>query len=496
MKRYQAISAVSLALIPVVCEFFAGCFLFVAPIHFLEHLLSCGDSTNSSSYIYKHHRWDGVYIHDVECPHYIVDVRMARLVGCVLLGQALSCFALMFPLLQDTCYPSEGAQNIAIIGDKFRSALASLSIMGLLLVVGGLVDDRSSTDDKNDCDTSAQSTVVIVTGAVTLICALTSMMICFWQPSDDHRTTQASHNEATVPLLAAENALNQISLDPDSADNADNTTENTSRNEEPTSRIQGTMRLLKLARPQVFYLYVGCAVLLVRLPFSLSIPHFVSTTLAAVSKADFAGARKEILLLFILGTIDAALDFWCVFLFGYANQRIVRGVRIDTFLSILRQEVAFFDETTSGELTSRLNSDCGEMAGDLTWFFRFSIESIVRITGIVSYMLLRCPILGVCALTIIPAVAAINKVYGSWLNKNARAVQDALAAANQVAQETFSCIRTVISFASEQQEYQKYKERIDHQYDLNVRQVREEGQRSFLRLSPFHNALSTLSSST
>ena len=62
-------------------------------------------------------------------------------------------------------------------------------------------------------------------------------------------------------------------------------------------------------------------------------------------------------------TIDAALDFWCIFLFGYANQKIVRGVRIDTFLSILRQEVAFFDKTTSGDLASRLSSDCTEMAG-------------------------------------------------------------------------------------------------------------------------------------
>ena len=111
------------------------------------------------------------------------------------------------------------------------------------------------------------------------------------------------------------------------------------------------------------------------------------------------------------------------------------------------------------------------MAGDLTWFFRFSIESIVRITGIVSYMLIRCPVLGLCAITIIPVVALVNKMYGNWLNKNAREVQDALAAANQVAQETFSCIRTVIAFASEQQEYKKYKEKIDHQFDLNIRQL-------------------------
>jgi hypothetical protein len=50
------------------------------------------------------------------------------------------------------------------------------------------------------------------------------------------------------------------------------------------------------------------------------------------------------------------------------------------------------------------------MAGDLTWFFRFSIESVVRITGITAYMLIRSPRLGACALSIIPIVAAVNKV--------------------------------------------------------------------------------------
>ena len=113
---------------------------------------------------------------------------------------------------------------------------------------------------------------------------------------------------------------------------------------------------------------------------------------------------------------------------------------------MLRQDIGFFDSRTSGDLSSRLNSDCGEMAGDLvsceltllrfimliihffhrnrcdalvilshyftfaglsfpyfilgaifvrqTWFFRFSIESVVRITGITTYMLLRSPKLG------------------------------------------------------------------------------------------------------
>jgi ABC-type multidrug transport system fused ATPase/permease subunit len=71
----------------------------------------------------------------------------------------------------------------------------------------------------------------------------------------------------------------------------------------------------------------------------------------------------------------------------------------------------------------------------------------------------------------IPVVAIVNKYYGTWLGRNAQKVQDSLAEANSVAQETFSCARTVIAFASEDLEYTKYVEKIDRQYQLNVRQT-------------------------
>jgi ABC-type multidrug transport system fused ATPase/permease subunit len=111
------------------------------------------------------------------------------------------------------------------------------------------------------------------------------------------------------------------------------------------------------------------------------------------------------------------------------------------------------------------------MAGDLTWFFRFSIESVVRILGITGYMLLRSPMLGACALSLAPFIAVINKLYGNWLAKNAAAVQDALAEANSVAQEALCNIRTVISFAAEQQENDAYSAKIQQQYTLNIRQL-------------------------
>ena len=87
-------------------------------------------------------------------------------------------------------------------------------------------------------------------------------------------------------------------------------------------------------------------------------------------------------------------------------------------------------------------------------------------------MIVRSPFLGGCALCIVPVVAVVNKLYGDWLRKNAIEVQTALAQANSVAQEAFACVRTVIAFSAEESELAKYQDRIDHQYQLNIRQVR------------------------
>jgi ABC-type multidrug transport system fused ATPase/permease subunit len=48
----------------------------------------------------------------------------------------------------------------------------------------------------------------------------------------------------------------------------------------------------------------------------------------------------------------------CVFLFGYTQQRLVRALRIDLFRSLLQQDIAFFDAAATGNISSRLTSDC------------------------------------------------------------------------------------------------------------------------------------------
>ena len=329
---------------------------------------------------------------------------LAQMAGALLLSLSSCSFALL------------SSSSKYVVPDVYvsntRVSLFCQGQAGLLVLLLALYGERQRTtkNGSND-DQQIEQTVksLLLGGSVFVVVSCIGLMLSFWPKlretnvdidttesgsvSGHHTSSESQSRSRARPGRAGSNQdlLQPLLDDADGANGTNNTTcnhggenDNQEDDDDPTrssqdeddpdtnnsaagapppSRIQGTKRLLKLAAPQVSYLYMGCAVLLVRLPFSLSIPHFVSTTLGALGREDYATARTEILLLFVLGTIDAALDFWCVFLFGYAKERIVRGVRIDTFVAILRQEIAFFDQNTSGELSSRITSDCGAMAG-------------------------------------------------------------------------------------------------------------------------------------
>jgi ABC-type multidrug transport system fused ATPase/permease subunit len=407
------------------------------------------------------------------------------------------------------------------------ATLTSHTVLGIVMVVIGLT--MSSTNFKRNADNHVSemlpTTILLKLGSIiaTLACLglMTSLLVdihknnnnktnednssshhnkirnCYcWRKGTIPRTYETNvtsspnnedigndvkhYNDLLEPLLAEEqdtlvhdtptntfdNHLPSYHHDVDPQQQQDNN----GQNQNIRKKGKGIQRLLKLAQPQKLLLVLACIVLLIRLPFSLAMPHLVSTTfshLTSSSPTDYTLAVHPIACMLVVGTIDALLDFWCVYLFGLANLRVTKQLRLDLYRTLLGQEMSFFDTTTTGELTSRLTADCGQMASDLTWVFRFSIEAIVRVTIIIVYLLVQCPKLGGLTIIVLPVVAIVNQRYGYFLQQNSTRVQSALANANSVAQEAFSCIRTVLTFATEDLEYMKYAKTMDLWFTYN-----------------------------
>ncbi|KAA0184131.1 ABCB8, partial [Fasciolopsis buskii] len=158
----------------------------------------------------------------------------------------------------------------------------------------------------------------------------------------------------------------------------------------------------------------------------------------------------------LLGLIRLASSTFQAYFFGVAGQRLTKRLRQTLFDSILRQEVAWFDEPDNqvGHLTARLATDankvhpiCGSAMGQIVESMVLLIFSLV-VAFVYNWKL-----------TLIVAVFFPVITFASFINiKQLKFAGDGVGEteAVRVAHEAFSAHRTVAGFALENYFHQQY----------------------------------------
>uniref|UniRef100_A0A8C9PQM8 ATP-binding cassette sub-family B member 10, mitochondrial n=1 Tax=Spermophilus dauricus TaxID=99837 RepID=A0A8C9PQM8_SPEDA len=175
---------------------------------------------------------------------------------------------------------------------------------------------------------------------------------------------------------------------------------------------------------------------------------------------------------------DLCLGLTCVFLCGAAanavrvylmqssGQRIVNRLRTSLFSSVLRQDVAFFDKTRTGELINRLSSDTALLGRSVTENLSDGLRAGAQASVGIGMMFFVSPALATFVLSVVPPMSILAVVYGRYLRNLSKATQDSLAQATQLAEECIGNIRTVRAFGKEVAEVEKYSHRVDHVMQL------------------------------
>ncbi|XP_022726165.1 ABC transporter B family member 26, chloroplastic-like isoform X2 [Durio zibethinus] len=156
--------------------------------------------------------------------------------------------------------------------------------------------------------------------------------------------------------------------------------------------------------------------------------------------------------------------------FGIANMILVKRMRETLYSALLLQDISFFDGETVGDLTSRLGSDCQQVSRVIGNDLNLIMRNVLQGTGALIYLLVLSWPLGLCTLLICFTLAAVMMVYGLYQKKAAKLVQEFTASANEVAQETFSLMRTVRVYGTEGLELKRYNHWLDKLADISLRQ--------------------------
>ena len=121
-------------------------------------------------------------------------------------------------------------------------------------------------------------------------------------------------------------------------------------------------------------------------------------------------------------------------------QRVYR-LRQKIFDSITKQEVGFFDDTRTGELTNRLSSDTQVLQNALTVNISMLVRFIIQIVGSLGVMFYLEVTLTLVLMVVVPIIILVSKLYGSVVQKLRKQFQDELANAGTTAEESISNIR-------------------------------------------------------
>ncbi|KAL6294421.1 hypothetical protein ACE6H2_002563 [Prunus campanulata] len=238
----------------------------------------------------------------------------------------------------------------------------------------------------------------------------------------------------------------------------------------PVTVVRALTRMWGLVSRDRWVIFAAFSALIVAALSEISIPHYLTASIFTAQSGEVAVFRQNVRLLVLLCVVSGICSGIRGCCFGIANMLLVKRMRETLYSSLLLQDIFFFDTETVGDLTSRLGADCQQVSRVIGNDLNMILRNVLQGTGAMIYLLILSWPLGLCILVICSTLAAIMLIFGRYQKKAAKLTQEFTASANEVAQETFSLVRTVRVYGTEKQELGRYKLWLGKLADISLRQ--------------------------
>ncbi|XP_062978545.1 antigen peptide transporter 1 isoform X2 [Elgaria multicarinata webbii] len=227
-------------------------------------------------------------------------------------------------------------------------------------------------------------------------------------------------------------------------------------------------RLLSCMRPDLLR-FVAIAGLLVASSLGeMAIPYYTGrVTDWIVTEAGSSTFKKALLVMSLLTVGSAVAEFFCDCLYNNTMNRFHTRLQSNVFKSILHQEIGFFHNNRTGDITSRITSDTDTMSEALSGDLNLLMWYLMRAIFLYASMLWLSVPLSLFITVLLPFIVLTPKLIGQFHQNLALQVQESLAKANEVAEETFQAISTVRSFANEDGAVRSYEGKLQKTYKLS-----------------------------
>ena len=236
-------------------------------------------------------------------------------------------------------------------------------------------------------------------------------------------------------------------------------------NDLPKSKITATSLnkakiIFKYAGNNSWKFYVGLLFLLLTSVTTLAFPKFMGMLVDCVNKKDAGLANQIALGLGLVLILQSVFSFFRLSLFVNFTENTLANVRLALYTNLVKLPMTFFSQKRVGELNSRISNDITQIQDTLTTTIAEFLRQFILIIG--SFVMLASINikLTVMMVSIVPLVGVAAVLFGRYIRKYSKKVQDQVAESQVVVEETMQGISIVKAFANEWYEIARYRTKI------------------------------------
>lgn len=221
-------------------------------------------------------------------------------------------------------------------------------------------------------------------------------------------------------------------------------------------------------KPHFWQLGVGLLFGLIATGIQLMVPQLAKTLINGLGHA----MNTQLMFWVVAAFIGSALiSAFSGSILGFFGEDVVSKLRQFLWNKILRLPVGYFDETRSGEISSRLINDTSQVKDLLANSVPNMVTSIIQLVGALALMLVMDWKMTLIMFIAVPLVLLLMMPVIKQSHKIAIARQDALADFNGQSSEIISDIRLVKSSTAEDVEREDGHEKIDKLYRIGLKEA-------------------------
>ncbi|MBK9224714.1 MAG: ATP-binding cassette domain-containing protein, partial [Flavobacterium sp.] len=236
-------------------------------------------------------------------------------------------------------------------------------------------------------------------------------------------------------------------------------------NDLPKSKITATSLqkatlIFQYADNHRWKFYLGLVFLLLTSVTALAFPKFMGMLVDCVNKKDAHLANQIALGLGLVLLLQSIFSFFRLSLFVNFTENTLANVRLALYTNLVKLPMSFFSQKRVGELNSRISNDIGQIQDTLTTTIAEFLRQFILIIG--SFIMLASINikLTIMMVSIVPLVGVAAVIFGRFIRKYSKKVQDQVAESQVVVEETMQGISIVKAFANEWYEIGRYREKI------------------------------------